>query len=362
VRRPEKPPVEVLEDLIRIPSPSGSEQAAVSYLAGILAAAGVEPRVHGRNVWGVRGERGPTLLLTSHVDTVPATPAWTRPPCEAVTEAGRLYGLGAADAKSAVVGLLFAFLAAEIPADGAGHGRGRLVFAATCDEETGGEGLEKLVFHLPEPDAVVIGEPTDMDICCAQKGLVKLEVHAAGRAGHASRPHEGDNAISRAARDILAIEAIAFERSHPLLGRPTLAVTLVSGGTRSNMIPHACSFTVDGRSTPEHPNEDLVARVSAAVGAASRVEVRSSRFQPVQTPPEHPLVAAARAALPAAAVRAFGGVSDLFHVRHCPGIIVGPGSPPQSHQADESIERAALDLGVEGYVRLVEEYFARLRT
>ena len=352
-----KGPLEVLEDLLRIESPSGREEGVVAYLHDLLERAGARPIVQGRNIWAVRGtDDGPTLLLNSHTDTVPATSAWTRPPFGAVTEDGKLYGLGVSDAKSCVVGLLWAFLEAKVP-------RGRLIFSATCEEEIGGQGLEVVVPQLPAVDAAIVGEPTGMEPCVGQRGRVLIECTAVGRAGHASRPWQGDNAIYRAARAIAGIERLELAPENALLGRATVCVSLISGGTRSNVIPPECSFTIDGRSTPEVSNVALVEQVKAAASAggadAIRVNVKSSRYVPVQTAESEVLVQAALAASPGSAVRAFGGISDLFHVRHCPGIILGPGSPPQSHQADEHIERSAVERGVEVYRRTVEEYFAR---
>jgi acetylornithine deacetylase len=345
-------PLEVLEDLLRIESPSGREERVVEYLRELLERAGAKPRVHGRNVWAERGDGPTTLLLNSHIDTVPATSAWTRPPFGAVTEGDKLFGLGSADAKSAVVGQLFAFLDAKLPKDA------KLVWTATCDEETGGEGLEVLLPHLPKPDSVIIGEPTEMQPCHAQKGMIKLEVRAPGRAGHASRPWQGDNAIYRAARALLAVEAIPLTEKNAVLGPPTLAVTLISGGTRANVIPPECAFTIDGRTIPELPNDVLIDRVRAAVGDCT-VNIKSNRYVPVQTADDARIVRAALAALPGSSIRAFGGVSDFYYVRECPGIVIGPGSPPQSHQADEHIERAAVERGAAGYTRIVEEFFSR---
>lgn len=346
-----KTPLEVLEDLVRIESPSGREERAADYLRALVPGA----IVSGRNVWAVRGEGSPTLLLNSHTDTVPATPAWTKPPFDALNEDGKLYGLGVSDAKACVVGQLFAFLNARVP-------KGTLVWSATCDEETGGQGLEVLARDLPRPDASVIGEPTDMQPCIGQRGLLKLEVVAKGRAGHASRPHQGDNAIYRAARAALAIEALneKIDPDDSLLGKATLCATLIAGGTRSNVIPPECRFTVDGRSTPNVDNEALIRMVRQVLSRDPQVEVtaKSGRFHPVLTPESARIVQVALAASAGSRARAFGGVSDLFHVRDCPGIIIGPGVPDQSHQADEHIAIEKFERGVEVYRWLVEGYFS----
>ncbi len=343
-------PVEVLKDLIRIPSASGGEGRVVFYLTELLTEHGLEPIVSGRNVFALRGTGdGPSLLLNSHIDTVPSTDAWTRDPFGAEEEDGRIYGLGSGDAKSAVVGLLAAFLDADLPDST------RVVFTATCDEETGGEGLEKLLPQLGDFDAAVIGEPTSMNVCTAQKGLLKVRLKFLGQAGHASRPQEGVNAIYKTAREMGKVEQLRFDQRNPMLGHPTVVATLIQGGVRSNVIPPECTVTLDCRTTPEHGNEEILALLKETLDA--EVEVLSSRFQPVHTRSGEPIVKAAARGIDGAEVKAFGGVSDLFHVRHRPGIIVGPGCPTQSHQADESIEREAFEGGIVGYRNLIEAYF-----
>src|SRR5205085_7641695 len=113
--------------------------------------------------------------------TVPAVEGWTADPWVPRIEGDRLVGLGASDAKASVAALLEAFLTAPLA------GNVRVVFAATCDEETGGQGLEKLVPHLTF-DAAIVGEPNGFRPAIAQKGLLKLKLTARGRAGHAARP------------------------------------------------------------------------------------------------------------------------------------------------------------------------------
>lgn len=356
-------PLEVLRDLVRIESLSGSEARAVEYLREVVAAAGYQPVVHGRNIWAIRSARkvGPTILLNSHLDTVPATSAWTRPPFEALVDDGKVYGLGVSDAKSCVVGQLFAFLYAKLDA-------GSILWSATCDEEIGGVlGLQALMKELPEFHAAIVGEPTAMQPCIAQKGRVVFELVSRGRAGHASRPWEGVNALYPCARAALAIEELARELStsedlkDSLLGPATLAATLIAGGTRSNVIPPECTLTVDARTTPQVGNAEMMNRVrdiaSRVAGDAICVTVKSGKATPVRTREDAAIVRAALAALPGSEARAFGGASDLSHVVDVPGIVLGPGAPPQSHQADEHITLEALDRGFEGYRRVVESYF-----
>ena len=227
-------------EFVAIPSVSREESRLADRLAGICADVGVDARREGRNVWARRGEGAPCLLLNSHTDTVPAVDGWSADPWKPRIEGERLVGLGSSDAKASVAALLEAFLTAPLPA------RGSLLFAATCDEETGGSGLETLAPRLSF-DAAIIGEPNGFTPAIAQKGLVKLKLTARGRAGHAARPHLADSAIVRAAKDILAIDAMRFETEDPYLGRPTAAATIVRGGVRSNVVPDVCEIIVDAR-------------------------------------------------------------------------------------------------------------------
>jgi len=337
--------VELTRELVRIPSVSGNEQGCVELLAGLLPAA----RVSGRNVWALRGDGPRTLLLNSHTDTVPASDDWTIDPYAADRKDGKLFGLGSNDAKGPLAALVCAFLAAELPADA------RLVLAATCDEETGGEGLDKLRPELPEIHAAIVGEPTTLAVCSCQRGMLRLRLTARGKRAHASRPWQGENAIEKAARDIGRLAALELP-DHPRLGPATLQVTMISGGIKTNVIPPECRMEVDARTIPELPNGELATRIRGLV--ESEVELVSERFVPVETPDDAAIVRAALLSTGNSEPRAFGGVSDFLHVRDVPGIVMGPGRSEQSHAADEWIEVDQLELGVLAYRETIERYFA----
>jgi acetylornithine deacetylase len=341
--------VDFLTEFVSIPSVSGQEGPLADRIAEILRESGVDARRPARNVVARRGEGRPCLLLNSHLDTVPAVEGWSADPWTAREENGRLVGLGASDAKASVASMLEAFLTAPLPKQGS------LLFAATCDEETGGEGLEKLVSQLSF-DAAIVGEPNEFAVAIAQKGLVKLKLTARGRSGHAARPHLSDNAITRSARDALAIEALDFSVEDPYLGGPTAAVTMVLGGIKSNVVPDRCELTVDARTVPGLDNDAMIERIRSAV--SSDVEVLSNRLRPVAGDPGWKIALAALSAAGAEAVTGFPSVSDLAHLSGRPGIVFGPGAPDQSHAADESIALSALTRAPEIYRRAIAAYFA----
>lgn len=342
--------VDLLRRLVAIPSESGKEDAVVACLEEAFRGLGWTPRREGRNLFALLGTEGPLLLLNSHTDTVPAGDGWSKPPLGTL-EGGRVYGRGANDAK----GPLTAMILGAARAYAADPPRGRVCLAATCEEETSGQGLEALLPLLPRPDAAVVGEPTGLAPAVAQKGLLLLTVTVRGRAAHAAWGG-GVNAVHAAARDITALAELPFEREHPLLGRPSLQVTKVLGGTRHNVVPDRCELTVDIRTTPDYRPEEIVERVRAAVGGA--VEIRSKRLESVATAPEQPVVQAALAARPGA--RPFGSptVSDWVFLKDVPTVKVGPGDSRRSHTPDEYLEAAELEEGVLFYERLIRRYHA----
>src|ERR1017187_6305786 len=130
--------VDRLAEFVAIKSVSGGEAALADRIGAILQDAGMAPQRNGRNVWARRGEGGPCLRLNSHIDTVPAVEGWTSDPWTPRIEDGSLFGRGASEAKASVAAMLEGFLTAPMPA------RGSLLFAATCDEETGGGGRQEV--------------------------------------------------------------------------------------------------------------------------------------------------------------------------------------------------------------------------
>lgn len=343
--------VSLLQDLVRIPSESGKEEAVVGRLAEEMSALGLRPEVSGRNVTALLdGGEGPLLLLNSHTDTVPVGQGWSRDPLAASIEDGRLYGRGSNDAKGCVA----AMLRGAVAAFRAQAPKGRVLLAFSCEEEVLGQGLEKLLPTLPRPDAAVVGEPTGLSPAVAQKGLLLLEVLAAGRSAHAAWGG-GVNAVEAAARDVLALAKLSVPGEHPALGKTSLHVTQISGGQRHNVIPDSCKLVVDIRTVPSVPPEDIIALVKRSV--EGQVSVRSNRLGSVETDPAHPIVKAALAANPTG--RAYGSptLSDWVFLKGIPTVKAGPGDSTRSHTPDEYLETAELEAGVTFYEKLIRSYF-----
>jgi acetylornithine deacetylase len=343
----------LLSALVAVPSVSRSEGAVADLLRSHLEARGLAVRREGHNLWFEVGCGRPRLLLVSHLDTVPAGDGWTRDPHAAAWEDDRLVGLGANDAKGCVAAMATAALAlAAEPAclDGT------LVVAFTAEEEVGGAGIASIRERLEPIDAAVVGEPTCLEVCVAQRGLVILRCVAHGRTAHAAHPECGVNAIHTAASDIVRLSAMRFGE-HPRLGETTAQVTRIGGGRASNQVPDACEFFVDVRTSPGITAESIVERLHGAL--ASEVHVHSARYLPCATDEAHPIVVAALRASGRAHGAGSRTTSDWAFLSDLPAIKAGPGDTSRSHRPDEYLTRAELTAGVAFYRRLALAYVGK---
>ena len=349
---------ELLVRLVRTPSPSGDEKRAAEVLAQWAKTHGLEPEIDDAAVRiVVEGhEPGPTLLMASHLDTVPPGDGWSVPPYDGVVSDGRLTGRGAVDAKASVSAMTAA--AAELAALG-GPAAGRLVVLATYSEENRDTTMPKALEDLGEPpDAAVVGEPTSLQPCIAQRGQLLLELHWKGDQVHAGwaagRQPPPVNAIALAARDLTALGAMVFDRMHPLLGAVAVTPTQLSAGVARNVTPPEAWAMLDIRTTPAYEHAEVVAMIRDR--AEARVEIYSDRLVPAETPADSRLLPAVMAACPGAQPFASPTCSDWVFLRHLDTVKLGPGNSRRSHTVDESIELAEVHAAAELYTALAREY------
>lgn len=318
--------------------------------------AGLDVRRLDDNIWFGIGSGEDRLLLATHLDVVPPSAEHPFPPFQATEQDGLIYGRGAVDAKASAAAMTRAVI--ELAEEGFEPKGGQVLVALTACEEVGGDynGLEQLRRHqLPPLSAALVGEPTELEPCVAQKGLLILKAIAHGRTAHAARAHLGENALYRAARDLLKIEAFTFEREDPFLGRPTMIAAIAQGGTAHNVVPDRCELTLDIRSTPAYTHDAIVALLDEVL--ESEIHVHSSRIVPVKTDPEARIVQACRAACPGAEPFGSPTASDWIFLRDVPAVKIGPGRSELSHTPQEHIEAEEVVRAVEVYKSIIIKYF-----
>lgn len=337
----------LLEELIRTPSFSKDESKTADLIRARFNAAGIPCGQLGNNIWCRNkffDESKPTLLLNSHHDTVQPSGKWTKSPFAPILNGNKLYGLGSSDAGASLVALLAAFryfYTSELSFN--------IVFAATAEEEISGSGgIEQLLPYLPKIDCAIVGEPTNMQVAIAEKGLLVIDCIAKGRAGHAAR-NEGQNAITLAMKDIAWITQHQFEKASKWLGPVKMSVTLINAGTQHNVIPAECRFVVDVRTNEHYTVEEIIAEISA--NAFSEIIPRSLRLKSSGISTEHPLVLNAKRL----GLTLFGSptLSDQALIP-VPSIKMGPGDSARSHTADEHIFLPELRGGIEGYIQFIQ--------
>jgi acetylornithine deacetylase len=341
---------QLLEFLVSTPSVSGNEAEIANNLSGILSGEGFRIQREGNSIWFTlgKGER-PNLLLLSHLDTVPPCAGWNRNPFKAHIEDGKIIGLGANDAKASVAAMILT--AREIQRV---DSEGSITFAFVADEERGGEGIRTLKPKLGDIDAAVVGEPTGLQVCTAQRGLLILRCTAHGKASHAAHAHLGENAIHKAARDISRLAAMEFE-THEDLGATRAEVTQITGGLSRNQVPDRCEFFVDLRTTPNLDHATVAHEIGAKL--ESEVAIHSHRYEPVATKMSEVVVRAALEAAGASVGIASVTTSDWAFLKGIPAVKVGPGDTTRSHRPNEYLLLSELKEGVAFYRRLIHTYF-----
>lgn len=346
-------------DLVAIPSLSHEENEAADFMESIFSAPslvekGLSVKRIENNVVIEWGSSSPTLLLNSHLDVVPPSSDHPYPPFEPTVANNRVYGRGSVDAKASVACMATAILRL---AESGYTPKGRLIAAFTACEETGGDnnGLERVFPELPRIDAALVGEPTHMQPCVAQKGLLILRLDAKGKSAHAARAEEGENAIQKMARDLVALDKLTFNKVHPYLGETTANVTVINGGTARNSIPDLCSAYVDIRSTPSYTHDEIAALVQQHV--ESEVLIHSKRFVPVDTQPSERIVQSCLRAHEGSSVFGSPTMSDWIHLKGIPTVKIGPGDSRLSHTAAESILIDELTTSCIIYQDIIKHFF-----
>ena len=341
--------LKLLQDLIVTPSFSREEDKTAAIIADFLKQHNVQVHQKLNNVWAFNKHYNPdlpTLLLNSHHDTVKPNTGYTRDPFSPTIEDDKLYGLGSNDAGGCLVCLVATFLY-FYEQEGLTY---NLVLAATAEEEISGKnGIELILPDLGKLDVAIVGEPTEMHLAIAEKGLLVLDCTAKGKAGHAAR-EEGVNAIYEALQDIQWFHNYRFEKESEHLGPVKMSVTMIQAGTQHNVVPDTCQFTVDVRLTDAYTLEEVLEVIQQHVKA--EVTPRSTRLKPSAIPVEHPLVQAGIAM----GRKTYGSptTSDQA-LLPIPSLKMGPGFSGRSHMADEFIYLSEIEEGIEMYIRLLEK-------
>jgi putative selenium metabolism hydrolase len=369
--------------LIQTPSLSSHEGDAAALIVDQLTALGfpnVRVNEMGSVIATIGSGNGPTLLYDAHMDTVApgAAEQWPHPPYAGAIEDGTLYGLGAIDMKSSLATMIYGVRQLLPYQD---RLNGTLVLAFVVQEEPcEGLAIRTLIEEDGvQPDLVLLGEPTNLQISRGQRGRVMFKVTLEGRSAHGSQPDLGQNAIYAAARLIFAVQLLAGDLQHDaFLGPGTIAVTSIeSRGASLNAIPDRCKVYIDRRLTlgetvmsAQAQLESLISREAIPASVEITTYDEPSYTGLVRVAKEahpawvldraHPLVAALNQTIQA--VR--GSAPEIGHwpfstdgvytmgQANIPTVGFGPGDPNLAHTTREYVRLDDLKIAAHVYAGL----------
>lgn len=322
---------------------------------------------------GEDSENNPSLLLTGHMDTVPAydfKEAFT-----AREDADYLYGRGSCDMKGALAAMMCAMV--NIKESGTKL-KGDLIFCGVADEEEAGIGTESLIKTGPEATYAVIGEPTKLEIALGHKGLEWIEISFKGKKVHGGAQKDGVNAIMMAGRFLHKLETEYLpkleKRTHPVLGTATLNIGTITGGDQPSTVADKCSIRLDRRCL----TDETIAQVYEELQAiCDELHEEDPKFEaeirdvfngetmphiPFCTDENSPLVKAAENALGregmTPVLTCFPAWSDAGFMNaltksEC--IVLGPGDLSVAHSIHEKISKRQLLSAVSVYEEMARE-------
>ncbi len=347
-RRTKASVVKTLRELLEISSDSKDDKRrVVTYAKGWLEDVGMDVSIHGEKsmpaICATNGEGG--IILSGHLDTVPIGDRWTRDQGE--VEGGRIYGRGSADMKGAVASMLHA--SADLMKED-------IVFSVflTTDEEdkmTGAFSLSELDL-LWKAKGVIIGEPTDLLPAYKEKGISRFQLTTHGTAAHASQPWLGDNAISRMGRllDKLAhLPTIPEIQSDDL----TVCVSMIKGGTKSNVVPDHCQVEIDARfPTPLTYRKVRTIIMDQLMGEDYDIQM-IYELEAYEADQESQLARTMRELTGAdLIVVPYATEAPVFAAQNPNVIVCGPGGLNMAHVDDEYVERFKLERATEIYAEV----------
>ncbi|KAA8670346.1 ArgE/DapE family deacylase [Clostridium sp. HV4-5-A1G] len=315
-----------------------------------------------------------SLVFSGHMDTVPPGDIpWKYKPFEVQEINGRLYGRGASDMKGGLAALTMAMV--EIAKEGIPL-EGDLILAATAGEEVDSLGAKAVIQDdiLKNIGAMIIGEPSSNEIFISHKGALWLEVISYGKTAHGSMPDKGINAIENM-NSLINILHNRFKfkyKENNLLGEPTLNISIISGGIRTNMVPNICKMQMDIRTVPGQNHQEIISDIKFLIkeiekNSNAKFELKIlNNLIAVETSMDDPFVELAQST-----------ADELFNYEHkfkgakyytdastfvsglktnFPLFIYGPGEESIAHQANEYIEISKYLDAIKFYKKIALRY------
>lgn len=345
--------VELLKEMIAIPSPSFHEDEVCNHISEWLTSKGIEHERVGNNIIAehITDLSKPTLMLCAHIDTVEPCEGYTFDPYKPENcPSDMVQGLGSNDDGASVVSMIAAYRYFHNSAK-RHDDTPNLTLVLTCEEERSGKGGMTGLWgkRLSQIDYAIVGEPTGMKAATSERGLLVIDATAHGISGHAAR-NEGNNALYIALEDIDRLRKHEFTKVSPKMGRVNLNVTQIYAGSAHNVIPDRCDFVIDIRPTEQYSNEEILYELQGI--CESELKPRNLANRSSATQEGSPLQKTADAM----GIETFSSAttSDWMRIT-CDAIKMGPGDSNRSHRKDEFVYIDEVRNAIETYIEFIEK-------
>ena len=342
--------IELLKKLIQTPSFSSEEDKTALLIEAWFTENEIPFERNNNNIWAYNlnfDKSKPTLLLNSHHDTVNPNQGYTINPFAAIVEGDKLYGLGSNDAGGCLVSLIATFTHLY-KAENLSH---NIVMVVSAEEESSGQnGLNSVLKFLPNLDCAIVGEPTQMQLAIAEKGLVVLDIQVLGTASHAAHLNL-DNPIMKTIGILEWFKNYQFDKISEILGPVKATVTQINAGKQHNVVPSECNLVVDIRVNEKYTNQEIVDIINQNIDAV--VKPRSLNLKSSSIPQNHGLVLAG-----IALGRTTYGSPTLSDqsVLGCQSLKLGPGNSLRSHTSNEYIYISEIEEGIVIYIEILNAF------
>ena len=351
--------IELLKEMIAIPSPSFHEDAVCSHLSSWLTSKCIDHERVGNNIIAehIVNPDLPTLMLCAHIDTVDPCEGYSFDPYKPENSPeGVVQGLGSNDDGASVVSMIATYRHCCMCDFQNAHTSTNLVLVLSCEEERSGKGGMTGLWEnrLSRIDYAIIGEPTGMKAAVSERGLLVIDATAHGVSGHAAR-NEGKNALYIALEDIEKLRNHEFSKVSPKMGKVNLNVTQINAGSAHNVIPDRCDFVIDIRPTEQYTNEEILKELQEI--CESELKPRNLSDRSSATKEDSPLQKTAEEL----GIETFSSAttSDWMRIT-CDAIKMGPGDSNRSHRKDEFVTEQEIAEGIDIYINYIRSLdFAR---
>lgn len=369
----------ILKKLVNIntTNPPGNEMDVINTILGFFPEdIAYEIVDHGDNrgslIIEIKGEDEEKIGFIGHLDTVPVPDEsnWDYPPFDGVIKDGYMYGRGTADMKGGVTAMILTALYFVENNITPPH---TLKFVFTADEESGGIGIQTLRDKglLKDISKVFIPEPTDEQIGICEKGAFWLNINVKGRASHGSRPDLGINAIEKLYEYICRLKAtMDLEKEHYLLKKSSFAITLISGGVKTNIIPEDAKASVDIRTIPGIDHDEIlknayeISKIMEEENPGISIEILVENNRPPLTIDEgngfikEIIETYERLSYPVKfkGLNFYTDASQLIPFHNIPFVILGPGEENMCHQKNERTSIESITRMAKLYISYIINY------